>query len=63
MLLFLLSRKKGAWEQHAALSKVVENHDSGTAFEMIVASCFMFQTLIVAASLVVAKSVFNRSDR
>ena len=32
---------------------------SSAAFQVIVGSCFVFQTLIVAASSVVAKSVFN----
>jgi len=35
---------------------------SGAAFEVIVALRFLFQTLTVAASAVVPKSVFNRSD-
>jgi len=34
----------------------------GTAFEVIVGSCFVFQMLIIAASSVVAKPVFNQSD-
>jgi len=35
---------------------------SGAAFEVIMASSFVFQTLIIAACSVEEKSVFNRSD-
>jgi len=56
------SHTKGAWEPHAALRKVVENHRYKRYVIFWQCSIWsdygvVFETLIVAANLVVAKSM------